>query len=205
VVELFDGKGIRVHVRTDGPFHCGPNTSVVSCQRRGTSTDGGLTFGNWSDQSDIPTPAVRGGLARWTAGKGLVAANCADQALGDGKRVDVTVRISLDNGDTFPHSLLVDELGGYVTVEMISEQRIGVIYDQGADCGPVAFASMDAAAVLNANHITSDRGVKTDDDSSSSGPPFDFRLFERELWPKWMKQFRSGPGIGDCKALQCLQ
>ena len=149
VVELFDGAGVLVHVRTDGPFQCLPDSSVISCQRGAVSTDGGLTFGEWKDQSAIPTPAVRGGLARWGAGKGLVTANCADQSRGDGQRVNTTVRISLDNGNTWPHSVLIDTLGGYVTVEMISEDLIGVLYDKGADCGPVAFASINATELVS--------------------------------------------------------
>ena len=84
--------------------------------------------------------------------------------------MNVTVRVSLDNGNTWPHSVLVDTLGGYVTVEMISEDLVGVLYDKGADslslslslsdsvcvlydtgadCGPVAFASINATELVS--------------------------------------------------------
>merc|ERR1712096_364269 len=86
---------LRVSLRTDKTFHpwgicmncsaaCEAHQGdpafcpVCHCRRTALSTDGGATWGNFTDQGAVPDPKSRGGLTRWPERKALVLANCAN-------------------------------------------------------------------------------------------------------------------------------
>jgi|EP01046_Picozoa_sp_COSAG06_P049724 hypothetical protein len=84
----------------------------------------------------------KGGVTRWEGGRALVFAN-AGTCHG---RVDTTVRLSLDNGKTWPHSQLLDAEGGYTTPAMLNGSEIGVVYEKGG-CS-ISLAIVDAKAII---------------------------------------------------------
>lgn len=84
----------------------------------------------------------KGGVTRWLGGQALVFAN-AGTCHG---RVDTTVRLSLDNGKTWPHAQLLDTEGGYTTPQMLDDGHIGVMYEKGG-CS-ISLAKVDPAQIL---------------------------------------------------------
>ncbi len=137
-----------------------------------TSTDGGLSWGKAEiapspmnvdpgcvsillvpgsaarsfDHSSLRRPLCcdpqKGGVTRWLAGKALVFAN-AGTCHG---RVDTTVRLSLDNGKTWPHAQLLDTESGYTTPQMLDDGHIGVMYEKGG-CS-ISLAKVDPTQIL---------------------------------------------------------
>ena len=59
-------------------------------------------------------PDCKGGVTRWESGRALVLSH-SDSCTG---RVNETVRLSTDNGRTFPFAQLIDPASGYSTVQM---------------------------------------------------------------------------------------
>ena len=116
-----------------------------SCTRaESISTNGGLS---WSKATHAPSPmnvdpGCKGGVTRWEEGRALVFAN-AGTCTG---RIDTTVRLSLDNGKTWPHSQLLDTEGGYTTPAMLNGSVIGVVYEKGG-CS-ISIAIVDAKAII---------------------------------------------------------
>ena len=72
----------------------------------------------WSLQLTNPRrhaqPDCKGGVTRWESGRALVLSH-SDSCTG---RVNETVRLSTDNGRTFPFAQLIDPASGYSTVQM---------------------------------------------------------------------------------------
>ena len=56
------------------------------------------------------------------------------------------MRLSLDNGKTWPHSQLLDQAGGYTTPAMLAGSEIGVVYEKGG-CS-IALAIVDAKQII---------------------------------------------------------
>ena len=111
-----------------------------------TSTDLGDTFGNLTALRDVRDPDCKGGITRWEKGRALVLSH-SDSCTG---RVNTTVRLSTDNGKSFPFEQLIDPASGYSTVQMIgptsTTDTIGVLYEEGG-CSLV-LAKVDASDVL---------------------------------------------------------
>eukprot|EP01047_Picozoa_sp_COSAG01_P075028 COSAG01_NODE_12725_length_1693_cov_2.590966_1_plen_470_part_01 len=84
----------------------------TSCTRAvSKSTDAGLS---WSPVTRAPQPmnedpGCKGGITRWEGGRALVFANAGTC---EAARIDTTVRLSLDNGRTWPHAQLIDKDSG---------------------------------------------------------------------------------------------
>jgi hypothetical protein len=88
---------------------------VQHCRLTAVSDDGGLTWSNATARPDLPDPGCKGGVARWQQGRGLLFVNDAT-VLG---RFNVTLRVSKDNGASFPWAVQVSPpglLAGYADV-----------------------------------------------------------------------------------------
>lgn len=145
-------------LRVDASMDCVPDTSVAHCRRLAFSNDGGVSWTNLTDSSALPDPGCKGGITSWPAGRGkyilqrysevdlnvtcasclllfffllwlrptaLISANSASASA----RVNVTVRISTDGGTTWPGYQLISPAGGYTTVQMISTDTVGVLFE----------------------------------------------------------------------------
>jgi hypothetical protein len=88
---------------------------VQHCRLTATSADGGVTWSNATTRPDLPDPGCKGGIARWEQGRGLLFVNDATVSV----RRNVTLRVSKDNGATFPWAVQVSApelLAGYADV-----------------------------------------------------------------------------------------
>ena len=152
IVELFPAKGPG---RATSPPHLLYTIRNTSCTRAVShSSDAGLS---WTSATRAPTPmnedpGCKGGITRWEAGRALIFANAGTCAAA---RIDTTVRISLDNGVTWPHAQLIDKDSGYTTPQMLEDEdggsMIGVVYEKQppfVDGCSIHFATVDAREIL---------------------------------------------------------
>ncbi|WP_051840353.1 sialidase family protein [Streptomyces sp. NRRL F-5126] len=100
-----------------------------------TSHDGGQTFSASVADPELPDPSVNGDEIRVNAASHgphrdwLLFANAADQSA----RQNMTIRLSCDNGKTWPvRKLLHAGPSGYAAMAMLPDGRVGVFYEGGA-------------------------------------------------------------------------
>jgi sialidase-1 len=94
------------------------------------STDGGVTFSPLDHDPTLIDPICNAGITRYTRkGKDiLIFTNAADIA----RRQRLTVRLSYDNGKTWPDSRVIQPgPAAYSTVIVLRDGRIAVLFEQG--------------------------------------------------------------------------
>lgn len=96
------------------------------CRAKAYSQNGYSDWQEYRPDYTLPDPQCFGSVAAYDDGKHpytLIFANCADKE----KRANVTVRASLDDGESYSVSKLIDkERGGYVEVAV--DNKAGLIY-----------------------------------------------------------------------------
>ena len=139
LVELKDGTLLR----NDRPV----DKALVAGSRRpvSRSTDCGKTWTEWLLESSHPTTRVQASqISIFTKSKQwLVFSNPASTE----KRQYLTIRVSRDGGNTWPHSRRIDSgKSGYSSLTTLSPRAVGVLYEQGrnkpTDHGRIVFRRM---------------------------------------------------------------
>eukprot|EP00054_Salpingoeca_dolichothecata_P024236 m.164631 g.164631 ORF g.164631 m.164631 type:complete len:747 (-) comp24951_c0_seq2:58-2298(-) len=146
VVELFEktpGGSPRLlyNFRWDGSSDCG--NGVPSCRVFMYSDDLGST---WYNKTFVPTlvdPQCKGSVARWEGG-GIVFANAATSS----SRKYQTIRLSTDDGVSFPYVQMVDVDSGYSTLQVTEEGNILNLYEANGGCS-LKLAIMSVQSLLN--------------------------------------------------------
>ena len=148
---------VRATFRVDAPSACNCTASpkggmvlaVPKCRRTALSTDEGLSFSEYWDQSSLPDPGCKGGYTRAEKFRAIVVGNDDDSHV----RQNVTVSVSLDNGLSYPYKHTVwAGLGGYVDVTMVSETLVGVLYEN--DMCSMDFQTVDIRKVIGGGRIS---------------------------------------------------
>eukprot|EP00051_Salpingoeca_urceolata_P007498 m.98161 g.98161 ORF g.98161 m.98161 type:complete len:156 (+) comp15262_c1_seq1:1114-1581(+) len=80
--------------------------------------DDGLTWTSLAAVPELPDPGCKAGIVAWPAAKALLFSNVATTTA----RVNVTLRASFDDGQTWPNALLVSEAGGYSDIGRLAYQ-----------------------------------------------------------------------------------
>lgn len=120
-----------------------------------TSSDSGLTWAPLQSLLDVRDPDCKGGITRWPAGRALVLTH-ADSCTA---RANMTVRLSVDGGVSFPFSLPLDPVSGYSTAEMVganlsTSEQIGLVYEHFVEDGvtncSIVFATIRAPEIMAA-------------------------------------------------------
>lgn len=147
VAELFAPPGrLLMDTRSDATAQPGCGGGVAHCRVFATSDDAGATFVNVTARGDLPDPGCKGGIARWEAGRGLLAVNDANTTA----RSNVILRVSVDDGASWPRGVLISEVGGYTDV--VTQTRPGaseralVIFEHSA-CDFIALAVVDPSLI----------------------------------------------------------
>lgn len=98
------------------------------------SSDGGDTWTGWRDEPQLIDPANNGAIMRYderTAGTRahwLLFSNTAHAS----QRRNVTVKLSCDDGATWPHHTVVDSgPSAYSTIARLRDNTLGVLYERG--------------------------------------------------------------------------
>ncbi|HEY0946667.1 MAG TPA: sialidase family protein [Opitutaceae bacterium] len=137
VVELFDERGTLV-------------LDMRSYARRArraqvTSTDGGAT---WSEPRDVPEliePVCQASILRGP-GRTILFSNPAHES----KRLNLTVRASVDNAATWPHALVLHPgPAAYSCLVTLSETEAACLYENGVKrpYAKITFARFDVSAL----------------------------------------------------------
>ena len=107
-----------------------------------TSTDGGLTWSPCADDAALVEPVCQGSLIRFSEEPSRwLFSNPADPK----KRINLTVRLSLDEGKTWPIAKAVcPGSSAYSALARLSDGSIGLLYERN-DYREIAFARIDPA------------------------------------------------------------
>ena len=116
-VELSNGQ-VMLNIR-----HHEPSRHRAIC----LSTDGGGSFCPPSFDLALPDPICFGSLVR-APGCGIFFVNCAHNR--DRRRIDLTLRLSQDDGRNWPSQILVDPVGGYADIAWMANQSIYCLYER---------------------------------------------------------------------------
>ncbi|WP_189356073.1 sialidase family protein [Undibacterium squillarum] len=96
------------------------------------SSDGGANFGTAMPDSTLPDPVCEGSLLNivWQGKKYLAFSNPASTS----GRNRLTIRISPDDGKSWPYSMLVTaDASAYSDLTLVDPNTIGVIYENGSN------------------------------------------------------------------------
>jgi sialidase-1 len=136
VAELADGR-VVLNMRYEG---------AVRARALATSDDGGLTWSETTLDERLPDPACEGSLL--VAPEGMLFANPATTIAFP--RDHVTVRLSPDEGATWPYARVLDEgPSAYSSLTRLSDGRFGVLWESGRTLpyDRIRFARFDLAWV----------------------------------------------------------
>jgi len=137
VVELTDGR-LMLNARSYRERHCRHVT---------TSCDGGRSWEQGRDERAHTEPVCQGSIFRFSdpldgEPSRLLFANPADPH----RRVNGTVKLSLDEGDTWPHSLVLEPgVYGYSCLTRQTDGRVGCLYE--AEDNEIVFATFELEAL----------------------------------------------------------
>lgn len=123
------------------------------------STDGGTTYGPVTIDQELPDPTNNGSILRAypdapqgsAEAKVLLFSNAASQTA----RVNGTVRISYDDGQTWPVSRVFQSAGmAYSTLAILDDGQVGILYEPDGGNGGIRFAKFDHDWLLAAPSTT---------------------------------------------------
>ena len=105
--------------------------AVLTCRWRSTSADGGATWQGLAPVPELPDPSCKGGIAAWAGGgaggaggiAALVQSSCGSQSA----RVNLTLRVSVDGGVSWPaeRQVLLSAAAGYSDVQVQAARAQG--------------------------------------------------------------------------------
>ena len=105
-----------------------PNAGDSKFRRISISTDNGNNWSPFQVDTELPDPTVEGSIIRFTTSPSrILFSNPADQT----SRVNLTVRVSYDEGDSWTYSLTVDP-GSSAYSDLVIEsdnKTIGLLYE----------------------------------------------------------------------------
>lgn len=100
---------------------------IVTC-----SDDGGETWQPWSFQEDLPDPGTQASILRFTSEKEGMKNRLLFSSPGAPYRGEFTIRMSYDEGKTWPVSKLVYEgAAGYSQLAVLSDYSILALFEAG--------------------------------------------------------------------------
>lgn len=106
-----------------------------NCRAIAFSKDGGLTWCDPVDEPQLPCPVCQASVLRYTCTpqydkNRLLFSNPADEK----KRINLTVRLSYDEGKTWPIARQITSLAsGYSCLVVLDDGTIGVLYETSTD------------------------------------------------------------------------
>lgn len=162
VVEV--GEGASLHIYMDERMNSkaqaargGCGEGVPNCRWRSTSADGGVSWQGPTPVPALPDPTNAAGIAAWrTRGPdALIFSNTRSTSA----RVNVTLRVSLDGGASWPpqYAQLVSATGGYSDVQLVpgrggAPDHAAVLHETAGACGPIELGLVDLHALVPPAH-----------------------------------------------------
>jgi sialidase-1 len=150
VVERSDGS-LMMNMRAGGPGGAyGLGFRVTS-----TSSDGGLTWSKPVVDKNLPCPSCQASILRLNE-KEILFLNPAVSHPGEfslGSRRNLTLRLSGDDGATWPHSLVLHKgLSAYSGMVITKDGKILCVYENGERdyCEKISVVQVDRAALVAA-------------------------------------------------------
>ncbi|MFB7456788.1 exo-alpha-sialidase [Streptomyces sp. NPDC056188] len=134
------------------------------------SDDGGVTYGTVTIDRELPDPANNASIVRAfpNAPKGSARAKVLlfSNAGSTGQRANGTVRMSFDDGETWPVARVFQPAGmAYSTLATLPDGKVGLLYEPDGGNGGIRFARFSlawlqgVAAPLTAGNLTVERGA----------------------------------------------
>jgi sialidase-1 len=145
------GNEVQVVERADGTLLLNArNQQGNHCRTVATSRDGGQSWSPLADEPALPDPQCQGSIVRYTdpldGGRSrILFANAASQT----DRVNLTARLSYDEGRTWPVSRTVHAgSSAYSCLTVLPDATIGLLYERDG-YSRITFARFDLAWLTN--------------------------------------------------------
>ncbi len=128
------------------------------CRAEAVSWDGGLTWSGPINQPELVEPRAQASLLRhrWSSGPVpgvLIFANPGDPR----ERRSMTVRFSLDDGQTWPHAVtLHDQFSAYSSLVSLGPELIGCLYERGHSLRPRSYERITWARITISDLVPAD-------------------------------------------------
>lgn len=131
VVELSDGR-LMMNMRTQGiSERIRPYLGYRSISY---SSDGGETWTPPKSDNELGDPVCQASLIRFDGNRLLFANPNPPVSLKRGPRVNMSIRLSFDDGETWPQSLVVYEgASAYSSLARTGDDRAGLLYEKDKD------------------------------------------------------------------------
>jgi sialidase-1 len=148
VVERSDGS-LLMNMRAGG--HGG--TYALGYRVVSTSSDGGATWSKPVVDKNLPCPACQGSIIRLNEKEILFLNPAVSKAGGFSlwSRRNLTLRLSGDDGRTWPHALVLNEgLAGYSDMAVTKEGKILCVFENGKQdyCQKISVVQVDRASLV---------------------------------------------------------
>jgi sialidase-1 len=149
VVERSDGS-LLMNMRASAPGAYSIGYRAVS-----TSSDGGITWSKPEVDKNLPCPACQGSIIRLNDKEILFLNPAVSKAGGFSlwSRRNLTLRLSGDDGRTWPHALVLNEgLAGYSDMAVTKEGKILCAFENGKQdyCQKISVVQVDRASLVAA-------------------------------------------------------
>jgi choline-sulfatase len=129
VVELSDGR-LLMNMRSQAKPGSGRERNGY--RSVAYSADGGATWSAPEFDPHLGDPICQASLIRYDSNRHLFSNPSPEIQAGRGERKRMTLRMSLDDGETWPHSLLIDEgPSAYSCLARLPNGSIGLLYEAG--------------------------------------------------------------------------
>lgn len=117
------------------------------------SKNGGATFGELFYPEELTSPVVQGSIIRYTttedSDKNRILASNPNSA---SARVNMTIRTSYDEGETWPYSYLVEgDFGAYSDLVIQQDMKVGIFYEGGNNYGSLFYKSISLKTLTGRN------------------------------------------------------
>jgi len=150
VVERSDGS-LLMNMRAGGPG----GAYALGYRVVSTSSDGGITWSKPEVDKNLPCPACQGSIIRLNDKEILFLNPAVSKAGGFSlrSRRNLTLRLSGDDGRTWPHALVLNEgLAGYSDMAVTKEGKILCVFENGKQdyCQKISVVQVDRASLVAA-------------------------------------------------------
>jgi sialidase-1 len=142
VVELSDGR-LMMNMRTQGTRET--KRPYDGYRSIAISSDGGETWSNPVSDDELGDPICQASIIRYDDKRILFSNPRPPVSLKRGPRERMTIRLSHDNGTTWPSELLVTEAASaYSSLARLPDDRVGLLYEKNKD---ITFARISIESI----------------------------------------------------------
>ena len=149
VAELPDGK-LLLNMRNY-------NRETAKCRALSSSNDGGQTWSSVQYPQDLIEPVCQGSMLNYAPHGKITNTLAFSNPASTEERENITIKLSTDNGKTWPESILIHKgYGAYSDMVNLGNGNIGIIFEYGTShpYEKIGFASIQIQKLLKTKNLS---------------------------------------------------